>query len=76
MKGANKMSNSNSNSNFIAIWHDGVNTHTASRGWGTEDQAIEWVETEKVLNGFVAWYTVVDRQTGALAYHAELNEIA
>lgn len=68
---------SKSNSNFIAIWHDGVNTHTASRNeWQTEDQAIAWVENEKVLTGFVAWYQVLDRQTGALAYHAELNEIA
>ena len=64
-------------SNFIAIWHDGVNTHTANRSeWQTEDQAIAWVEEEKVLTGFVAWYTVLDRQTGQTAYHAELNEIA
>lgn len=68
---------SKSNSNFIAIWHDGVNTHTKSKSeWRSEDMAIEWLETEKVLNEFVAWYTVVDRQTGTLAYHAELNEIA
>lgn len=63
-------------SNYIVIWHDGVNTHTASRGWVTEDQAIEWVETEQVSTGFVAWYQVLERTTGHLAYHAELNEIA
>lgn len=62
--------------NIIAIWHDGENTHTASRTWENEYQAVYWLETEKVLTGFVAWYKLVDRQTGVELHHAEINEIA
>lgn len=66
-----------SKSNFIVIWFDGIQVQAKSKNsWTTEDMAIAWVENTKVATGFVAWYQVLDRQTGAVAYHAELNEIA
>lgn len=66
-----------SKSNFIVIWFDGIQVQAKSKNsWTTEDMAITWIEDKKVLTGFVAWYQVLDRQTGAVAYHAELNEIA
>jgi hypothetical protein len=64
-------------SNYIVIWHDGVKVRAKSKSsWRTEDMPIHWIENKKVLSGLVAWYQVLDRQTGQLVYHAELNEIA
>jgi hypothetical protein len=74
-----KMSNSisGSKSDFILIWHDGQETHSESMSdWQTDYDAVAWVENHKVLYGFVAWYTVLDRQTGETVYHGLLNEIA